>query len=163
MTDARPGSAISADIVVDDERWTEIAALEAMVDRALGASIAQGVIEPPARVGTCVLLTSDRRMQELNSSWRGVDKPTNVLAFPMVEGGAVESHRFLGDIALGYETVLREAGERGIPVENHLAHLVVHGFLHLAGFDHEDDAMADEMESVESRILVSLGIPDPNA
>ncbi|KIZ39760.1 rRNA maturation RNase YbeY, partial [Rhodopseudomonas palustris] len=103
----------------------------------------------------------------LNANWRGIDKPTNVLSFPALQPpGGIEpddAPRMLGDIAIAYETVRREADDEGKPFVNHLSHLAVHGFLHLVGYDHESEAEAEAMEDVERQILAGLGIPDPYA
>jgi len=110
-----------------------------------------------------ILLTSDERVRKLNAEFRGKDKPTNVLSFPAgdedfaVPAGPV----YLGDIAIALETVQREADAAGKPIGHHLAHLAVHGFLHLLGYDHLEDSEALEMEGLEREILAGLDIPDP--
>src|SRR5690606_27325001 len=111
-----------------------------------------------------VIFTDDAAIRALNAEWRGKDKATNVLtfpAFPVLRGGALPP--MLGDIVLAYETVEREAREEDKPFESHLSHLLAHGFLHLAGYDHEEDGEAEEMEDAERRILARLAIPDPYA
>lgn len=109
-----------------------------------------------------VLFADDAFVRGLNARWRGRDKPTNVLSFPAAAGGA-PGPRALGDIVLAYETVEQEARAAGKPFLHHAAHLLVHGFLHLLGHDHETDAEAAEMEAREARILETLDIPDPYA
>ena len=109
-----------------------------------------------------VLFADDAFVRGLNARWRGQDKPTNVLSFPAAPD-AGPGPRALGDIVLAYETVAREALEAGKPFDHHAAHLLVHGFLHLLGFDHETDAEAAVMEACETRILETLDIPDPYA
>lgn len=106
-----------------------------------------------------LLLGDDLAITELNRDWRGKDRPTNVLSFPA--NGAPPN--FLGDIALAAETIAQEAQFQGKSFENHAAHLVVHGFLHLLGYDHENEADAERMEAKERAILLSLGIDDPYA
>jgi len=96
----------------------------------------------------------------LNRRWRGVDKPTNVLSFPAAAAPST-APRYLGDIAISYETTIREAQAQARPFAHHLAHLAVHGFLHLLGYDHQSDAAAEEMEDLERKILARLGMPDP--
>ena len=109
-----------------------------------------------------VKFTSDDEVRALNAAWRGKDKPTNVLSFPMADAGELASAQLLGDIVLAHGVCAAEAGERNVPVETHAAHLVVHGTLHLLGYDHEtSDADAQEMESAERRALASIGIADP--
>lgn len=120
------------------------------------------------RLSVSLLFTSDARIHELNREWRQRDKPTNVLSFPMLErtdlvhldpGGPPE---MLGDIVLAYETCAREAEEKGVPLEHHASHLIVHGLLHLAGYDHEiSDTDAEEMEALEVKVLALLGIANP--
>jgi probable rRNA maturation factor len=124
-----------------------------------------------AEVG--VLLGDDRTIRQLNARHRDQDRATNVLAFPLLDldhgrpaaGSAqgLPGPVLLGDIALALETVCREAGTAGKPVGHHLCHLVVHGILHLLGFDHQDDAGARTMEGLERAILADLQIPDPYA
>ena len=119
---------------------------------------------PMPHVEVSVLLTDDARVRELNRVWRGVDKPTNVLSFPAREPGEPwpsDGPALLGDVAVALETVLREAAAEGKAPGDHLAHLVVHGMLHLLGHDHEADAEADAMEALEVRVLAGLGVPDP--
>jgi probable rRNA maturation factor len=114
-----------------------------------------------------VMLTDDSGIRTLNSNWRGIDKPTNVLSFPALPpggaGGPDDAPRMLGDIAIAYETTRREADDEQKPFDHHLSHLAVHGFLHLIGYDHEKDDDAEAMESLETEILAQLGIPDPYA
>ncbi len=120
------------------------------------------------RLCVSLILADDAEVQALNAEWRGKDKPTNVLSFPMLERGdlfALSPHgppELLGDIALAYETCMREAAEKGVSLEHHTAHLVVHGLLHLAGYDHEKSpADASAMEALEIKALASMGIADP--
>ena len=120
------------------------------------------------RLSTCVLFTSDEEIHALNREWRQRDKPTNVLSFPMLtreellelpEEGPPE---LLGDIALAFETCAREAATKGIALEDHAAHLVVHGLLHLAGHDHElGHDEAETMEALEIKALAMMGVADP--
>lgn len=148
------------DVVVDSAAWDTAPGTEAAVRRALSeAAIAIGA-NFKDRV-LAVLLTDDAAMRRLNAQWRNIDKPTNVLSFPPAanqQAGAVKS---LGDIAIAYQTAAREAGEEGKPLADHLAHLAVHGFLHLLGYDHDSDAAAEQMEQLERVILARLGVPDP--
>lgn len=107
-----------------------------------------------------IVLTDDAAQRELNRQWRGIDKPTNVLSFPQIEPfGPVVG--ILGDIVLARETLEREAAELDKPFADHFTHLVVHGFLHILGYDHEEEGDALDMEGLETRILASLGVPDP--
>lgn len=120
------------------------------------------------RLIASLLFTSDTEVQVLNREWRGKDKPTNVLSFPMLTragllGLAADGPpELLGDIALAAETCAREAAEKGVTVEDHAMHLIVHGLLHLAGHDHEtSEADAVAMEAIETKALAVLGIADP--
>ncbi len=108
-----------------------------------------------------LVLTSDEEICALNKSWRGKDEPTNVLSFGL--GGMVhgEDPRNLGDVVLACETVTREAESRGLEIGQHTAHLVVHGVLHLLGYDHANECEAEKMEQLEVRILAAIGFPDP--
>jgi len=107
-----------------------------------------------------IVLTDDAEQRVLNRDWRGIDKSTNVLSFPQIEPFAPVSG-ILGDIILARETLVREAQEQGVSLEDHFTHLVVHGFLHLLGYDHMDDDEALAMEGLETQILASLGVADP--
>lgn len=120
------------------------------------------------RLSASLLLTNDAEIQILNAEWRGKDKPTNVLSFPMLERedllalSAEGPPELLGDLALALETCQREAAEKGISLEHHTAHLIIHGLLHLAGYDHETSSEdARQMESLEIKALALMGIADP--
>jgi len=154
------------DIAVEDDRWeTAIPELESLVSRAVEAGLAIAPELPDGPVEVSVVLTDDAAIQELNRTWRGKDKPTNVLSFPAApqprHAGAA---RPLGDVVLAYETLVRESAEQSKPLQNHLAHLLVHGTLHCLGQDHEiGEAEAEAMEALEVAALATLGIPDPYA
>jgi probable rRNA maturation factor len=145
------------DIEIEDEAWT--AALPDAPALVRAAAEAALVAEDALDRDVTLLLTNDLAVQALNAQFRGQDKPTNVLSFPAPEN----LERFLGDVALAYETCAREAAEQGKPLSHHLQHLVAHGVLHLLGYDHMTDAEADEMEGLERRVLGGLGVPDPYA
>lgn len=120
------------------------------------------------RLSASLLFADDAEVQTLNRQWRAKDKPTNVLSFPMLERPALLSlapdgpPELLGDLALALETCAREAAEKGVSLQDHAAHLIVHGLLHLAGHDHETSAAdADAMEALEIKALALLGIADP--
>lgn len=110
-----------------------------------------------------VLLTDDHEIRSLNRNFRGMDRPTNVLSFPAGDPGAPGRPRLLGDVALALETVQREAAAQNRQPRDHVAHLVVHGVLHLLGHDHETDAQATVMEALETAVLGGMGIADPYA
>jgi probable rRNA maturation factor len=108
-----------------------------------------------------VLLTDDSTIAKLNREWRGIDKPTNVLSFPASGQNGREDIHLFGDIVLAYETLERECDDENRTFLHHLAHLSVHGFLHLIGYDHQNDSQAEEMEGLESKVMVRLNMPDP--
>jgi len=109
----------------------------------------------------CVHLADDEHVRTLNARWRGLDKATNVLSFPAALPAEIAKARLLGDVVLAFETVAREATDERKPLADHFRHLVAHGFLHLIGFDHDNDADAQRMEAMEIRILARLGVADP--
>ncbi|MDP4022395.1 rRNA maturation RNase YbeY [Methylobacterium sp. NEAU 140] len=152
------------DIAVEDAQWEEaVPDLEALVTRAVEAGLAAAPDAPEGPVEISVLLADDATVQDLNRTWRGQDKPTNVLSFPAAaQPRHAEAATPLGDVVLAYETLVRESAEQSKPLQNHLAHLLVHGTLHLLGQDHETgEAEADAMEALEVAALATLGIPDP--
>jgi probable rRNA maturation factor len=122
------------------------------------AILAADDVAGPVRGVVGVLVENDAAIRDLNRTWRGVDAPTNVLAFP---APPTPPSRHVGDIAISYETAAREAVREAKPFAHHLAHLAVHGFLHLIGYDHQSDAAARKMEALESSILARLDMPDP--
>lgn len=140
-------------------------------DLATAAAEAAMAVAPELdnpRLSASLLFTSDAEVHVLNREWRAKDKPTNVLSFPMIERGQLlvlpreGAPEMLGDLALAFETCAREAGEKGIAVNDHAAHLIVHGLLHLAGLDHElSVADAEAMEALETKALAKMGIADP--
>lgn len=148
--------------------WPDEVDWEAMIERAASAVASIAPELGNRRLSASVLFTTDEEVQELNREWRGKDKPTNVLSFPMLERAALLAlaaqgpPELLGDVVLACETCTREAAERGVPLEDHAAHLIVHGLLHLAGHDHETSpAAASEMEALEIKALAHLGVADP--
>jgi len=149
------------DISAESEGWTKIPGLEALVRRAAEATMLDNEA-PPSEIS--IVLSDDEHIRELNKHHRGMDKPTNVLSFPPARMKTpAGAPRFLGDVVLAFETVEREAAEETKTIENHISHLIVHGVLHLLGYDHEDDDEAEIMEARERKILATLGIPDPYA
>ena len=147
------------DIVVESDLWAAVPDVEAIVRQAI-VEAAASPDAPASGREVVVLLTDDAAIRRLNATWRDLDKPTNVLSFPAasVPGAAAGP---LGDIAIAFETMAREAEDEGKPLAHHLAHLAVHGFLHLVGYDHESDGEAETMEQLERVILARLGVPDP--
>ena len=168
MADPGPSStssSLAVEVVRHAEIWDRIALGDATLARAARAAFTAA---SHARQETCeatIVLTDDAEMRALNRAWRGKDSSTNVLSFPAgCSPGAIASEpRPLGDVVLAAETVLAEAADRDIPAADHAVHLVVHGMLHLFGFDHERDEGAEAMEALETKVLSALGIADPYA
>ncbi len=150
----------------DDRDWEALAGEAAAAALALTPFAALADAAPLVEIA--VRLSDDSEVQTLNRDFRGKDKPTNVLSFPQVQADLLESlgnsddgEILLGDIVLARETCAREAEEKGISLADHAAHLMVHGTLHLVGYDHVDDAGAAAMEALEVKALASLGLPNP--
>ena len=154
------------EVLVVADCWQSEPDAEAVIHRAV-ATAAEIVNAGLGEAELAVMLTDDAGIRTLNSNWRGIDKPTNVLSFPALPptgaSGPDDAPRMLGDIAIAYETTRKEADDEQKPFDHHLSHLAVHGFLHLIGYDHEKDDDAEAMESLEQEILAQLGIPDPYA
>lgn len=148
------------EVEIEAEAWS--AALpdaETLVRQAGQAAVGDG-----SGGGVAILLTDDAAVRDLNVRFRGADAPTNVLAFPAAPNPEdAPHHMHLGDVALAFGVCEREAVDQGKPLADHLRHLVIHGVLHLLGYDHQDDAQATAMESRERELLAGLGVPDPYA
>jgi probable rRNA maturation factor len=154
-----------------DEEWDSSTGWDALVRAAASSAIAESRFpalttgERPVELS--VRLTGDEDVRALNAEWRGKDRPTNVLSFPLADEEELESAEtdgpelMLGDIVLARGVCETEAGEKGIPMRDHATHLLVHGTLHLLGYDHHDDAAANDMEAREVRALARLGLGDP--
>ena len=150
-----------------DTDWTALAARAA---RAAVEWTPHGELATtPATVEVSLRLTTDEEVQGLNREYRGKDKPTNVLSFPMVQPDLLDTvtqnsddgEVLLGDIVLAHGVCVAEAAERGVSLDEHVTHLIVHGVLHLLGYDHGDDEAAEAMEQVERDALAALGLADP--
>jgi probable rRNA maturation factor len=156
-----------------DAEWDSSGGWDRLVRRAAEAAIAESAFPQLGRsqraVELSVRLTGDEAVRALNREWRGKDRPTNVLSFPMAEADELADassdgpELMLGDIVLARGVCLAEAADKGISVEDHAAHLIVHGTLHLLGLDHGNDAQAGDMEAREVRALAALGLGDPYA
>jgi probable rRNA maturation factor len=154
-----------------DEEWDRSLSWEPLVRKAVEAAIAESAFPDLARSGrpieVSVRLTSDEQVRELNAHWRGKDKPTNVLSFPMAEAYELNDENvagkelLLGDIIVARGVCEREAAEKDVSLEQYATHLIVHGTLHLLGYDHQNDADAVDMEAREVRALQRLGIANP--
>lgn len=160
--------AVAAEPPWPEGDWEDLAdkAVRAALERTSHGELAA----LDAAVEVSVRLTSDDEVQVLNRQYRQKDKPTNVLSFPMVQPDLLPSlansddgEILLGDIALAHETCAREAAERGVTLDAHAAHLIVHGTLHLLGHDHMNDAEAEAMEAIERDAMTALGLHDPYA
>jgi probable rRNA maturation factor len=169
----RDGPAALVDLIIEDPHWEETGLAQLAERGAREALAACGLA--PEDYEISLLACDDARIATLNAEFRGKDAPTNVLSWPAFELGpkapgaapqqpvapADDEPVFLGDLALAHGTCLREAVEQGIPLDAHLTHLVVHGCLHLLGYDHVDARDAARMEALETKILARLGVPDP--
>ena len=161
-TATRTVNLASVDVRIDDPGWNEtVPNLETLCARALDAVLA-ACSRPAAQAG--FLFADDAALRRLNAAYRGKDAPTNVLSFPADPSALPPEVRdYLGDIAIARETVLAEAAAQNKSASDHTAHMIVHGTLHLLGYDHEAAGDADEMETLERGILAGLGVADPYA
>jgi probable rRNA maturation factor len=167
------------DIVLESTRWKAQPRAKAVIRKAVAAA-AKATSTSGSELA--IVLTNDSAIRALNRDWRSLDAPTNVLSFPAIPPRKPKSQAknsraknpqakptrdaapsLLGDIVIAYQYTAREAKAEGKPFSDHLAHLTVHGFLHLLGYDHETDAEAETMERLERKILAQLGLPDPYA
>lgn len=154
-------STADIDVVREAGGWNALPGADEIALAAAGAALSGAGLAIREGAELCVLLTDDAAIRELNRGWRGKDKPTNVLSFPACAPEQLAKAPALGDVAVAWETLSREAADEGKPAGHHLAHLVVHGVLHLLGHDHETPSEAEAMEALEVRILAGMGIPDP--
>ncbi len=154
-------------ISIEEGPWPSEEDLQSLSERVLGSAADFLKREekqpfPKEAPEVSLVFTDDASIRAINAEWRAQDKPTNVLsfpAFPLTPGK--KPGPMLGDIILAHETLVREAKDLGKPFDEHLTHLLVHGFLHLFGYDHLEDDEAERMESLETRILAGLGLSDP--
>ena len=151
---------ITLDIMIEAGDWDRLEDAEALAQKAAEAALSV-TYEADGEFEASVMLADDAQIRELNRTWRGKDKPTNVLSFPAPEQPGANGPRHLGDIALAYETLVRESEEESKELSHHFAHLIVHGVLHLLGYDHEVESEAEIMEGLEVKALATLGIADP--
>lgn len=155
-------SDIAIDLAVEAGAWGDEVSLRVLTAAAVGAALRELGARNGADTELSLVFTDDKHVRALNAEWRGKDAATNVLSFPAFEmAPGYPLPPLLGDIVIAFETVRREAALESKPFEHHLTHLIVHGFLHLLGYDHETDDEAEVMEGLERRILTALGIPDP--
>jgi probable rRNA maturation factor len=161
MTSApsRHAPAPSIDIQIQSPLWDAQPVAVQIVRDAIAAAAAT---LSTADNEVSILLTDDKAIRLLNREWRGIDKPTNVLSFPAATTKASVRMPLFGDIVMAYETLKRECDDEDRIFLHHLAHLTVHGFLHLIGYDHQVEAQAEEMEGLESKIMTRMQMPDPH-
>ena len=153
---------MTVSVEVEDQAWQVLPGVDELARSTVTAVLADaGRADPECDIA--VLFTSDAEMAAINAEWRGKDKPTNVLSFPTPEDMPVPAGepRSLGDIVLAHGVIASEAVEQGKTLRDHTTHLIVHGTLHLLGYDHETNGEAEEMEALETRILKGLGISNP--
>jgi len=168
-SDPDPSSSDPSDVEIAvraaSRRWRAgLPAAQAILERAARAAVAAALNQPKRSLEISFLLGDDARIRRLNRDYRGQDRPTNVLAFPAEDDAPAPGEpRLLGDVALAFETVQREAAEQGKNLADHVSHLAVHGVLHLLGYDHVTRVEAARMERLETAILAGLGVPDPYA
>jgi probable rRNA maturation factor len=155
---SRRACAPGIDIQVQSPLW-DAQPLAGQTVRDAIAAAAAALANSSADVS--IVLSDDAAVRLLNRDWRGIDKPTNVLSFPAAKPDAERPPALLGDVIVAYETIAREAAEDAKPFLHHLAHIVVHGYLHLLGYDHQTDSEAGAMERLERDILSLLRIADP--
>jgi probable rRNA maturation factor len=152
---------IEIDVSVEAGAWPDEDKLRALAGQAVKAAVARLDLAD-ATSELSIVFTDDSSIRALNAEWRGKDKPTNVLSFPAFAAKSGDTPGpMLGDIVIAHETVKSEADLEGKSFDDHLRHLIIHGFLHLLGYDHENDMDAEEMEAVERVILADMGVSDP--
>jgi probable rRNA maturation factor len=152
---------IAVEATMEAGAWGAEARWRPLVERVAAAIAARPELIVPDEAELSLLLTDDAHIRVLNKQWRDQDKPTNVLSFPSADEDDDEPGPLIGDVIVAYETTAREAEEEGKSFEDHLTHLLVHGLLHLFGYDHIEDDEAEEMEALETEILAGLGVADP--
>ena len=151
---------------IGDQDWQKLA--DVAVKAALAVSSHGDLATAPFTLSLSISLSTNAEVQTLNTQWRGKDRPTNVLSFPMLETSELDAlantddgEVLLGDMILAFETCQAEAIDKAIPLTHHVTHLIVHGTLHLLGLDHIDDIQAEHMEALEVKALASLGLANP--
>lgn len=154
---------LEIDVSVEADDWSALGDLQDLVSRAIDGVLAETGQRLANGAEVSLVFCDDARIRELNEAWRKIDKPTNVLSFPAAAPDAIGKAMMLGDIVVAYETVERESRDEGKTLADHTRHMVVHGFLHLLGYDHEVEDDAERMEDTERRVLARLGVADPYA
>ena len=154
---------LSLDFSVPSPLWRGLPRHKALARETIAVCVAESEVVARDGAEVSLRLTDDAELRTLNARWRAIDKPTNVLSFPSTTPDRIAAAPTLGDIALAFETLGREADEAGIPLKDRYRHLVAHGFLHLIGYDHQTDEEAERMEALEKRVLARFGVEDPYA
>jgi probable rRNA maturation factor len=157
----RPSHALMIDVVIQAGNWTKVGIDNATVVACANALSNSSAWPFQQAVTATVALSTDSEVQQLNKTWRNKDQPTNVLSFPSPPSTRGETGLYIGDVILALETIQAEAHDLGIPQADHFKHLVIHGLLHLLGYDHETDTDAEAMEQLEIKILATLDVADP--
>ncbi len=152
---------VSLDLQSEDDGWLAVENIESLCERAVFQASMEAQPKPMQGAELSILLTNNTKIRVLNKQWRGIDKPTNVLSFPAVLPEKIAKSPILGDIALAFETIELEAQTDQKSMNNHITHLVIHGFLHILGYDHETEKDAALMEALEISILEKLNIANP--
>jgi probable rRNA maturation factor len=166
MSDRTTGRRLRLALEIEDPRWPQaLPKIAELLEKAIALALSD-VDDRSRTIEVGVRLVDDGTIQGLNRDWRGRDKPTNVLSFPLGDPAPVDEPDFpwlIGDIVMSFDTMKAEAARDGKPLEHHVVHLALHAALHLIGHDHEDEAEAEAMEAAEIKLLAGLGIPDPYA
>ena len=152
---------VKVEFIETSRLWRGALASRSYARQAISAAVVESGLQLRRGVEVTVHLVDDEAIRLVNAQWRSKDAPTNVLSFPAVEASHVGEARLIGDILIAFETVAREAESDGKPLADHYRHLVIHGFLHLLGFDHVEPEEAEAMEAIERRALARLGVADP--
>lgn len=152
---------ISVPINIAENHWKTLEGLDAKIEKSVAEACRVCAQDKTRDIEVSVLLTNDEAVQELNKKYRDKDTPTNVLSFPGICNNEEIGPILLGDIILSYETILKESERDNKSLMDHVTHLVVHGVLHLCGYDHEEEETAREMEMIEISILKEFGIKNP--
>jgi probable rRNA maturation factor len=160
--DSEPPEQLSVAIVYEAGDWSAFPSCEEAIGTAVAALASPPRSSAARGAEVTIVLADDALVRALNRTYRGKDKPTNVLSFPFRAPPGAEACGILGDVVLAAETILHEARARAVAPVHHLQHLVIHGVLHLLGFEHETDAEAEEMERLETKALADLGVSDPH-
>jgi probable rRNA maturation factor len=154
---------VKVEFVQTSHLWRRALPARTLARQAIAAAVAESGVALRRGAEVAVHLIDDAAMRLANARWRAKDAPTNVLAFPASPPERLTEARLLGDILVAFETLAHEAADEAKPLADHFRHLVIHGFLHLIGFDHMATAEAEAMEAIERRALARLGVADPYA